>query len=401
MNYGSRSSLRIDGSPVRRAYLHFNVALPIGAVVTRTTLRLNFDYSSATGYSVIPGTSDAWQEPTVTYATRPPLGTTEIKVPSIAAGWNSVGVPPVKDGPVTYALSRSSAEARSVFSREASTRPQLVVEYTPHASLTLPIRAAFYYPWFPETWSVNGSHVFYHPTRGYYDSSASAITDQHIRSLQQAKMRAAIASWWGSGTHAESARIRLLLDRTAALGANLRWALYYEKEGYGDPSVTEIRSDLAYAKRYAEDRSYLYVNGKPVIFVYNAGDTSCDLADRWRQATAGRWYVSLKVFPGHLDCAVQPDTWHQYAPSSSTDRQPGYSYSISPGFWRADEPAARLARDPARWQQDVQSMIASGDPWQLVTTFNEWGEGTAVENAAEWQTPGDGVYLDALATDGR
>ena len=27
-------------------------------------------------------------------------------------------------------------------------------------------------------------------------------------------------------------------------------------------------------------------------------------------------------------------------------------------------------------------MVASNAPWQLVTTFNEWGEGTAVESAA-------------------
>lgn len=26
-------------------------------------------------------------------------------------------------------------------------------------------------------------------------------------------------------------------------------------------------------------------------------------------------------------------------------------------------------------------MVASGEPWQLVTTFNEWGEGTQVEDA--------------------
>jgi len=46
-------------------------------------------------------------------------------------------------------------------------------------------------------------------------------------------------------------------------------------------------------------------------------------------------------------------------------------------------------------------MIASNEPWQLVISFNEWNEGTAVEAAREWATPsGYGAYLDALHANG-
>ena len=46
-------------------------------------------------------------------------------------------------------------------------------------------------------------------------------------------------------------------------------------------------------------------------------------------------------------------------------------------------------------------MVASNEPWQLVTTFNEWGEGTIVESAQEWATAsGYGQYLDALHDNG-
>jgi hypothetical protein len=54
---------------------------------------------------------------------------------------------------------------------------------------------------------------------------------------------------------------------------------------------------------------------------------------------------------------------------------------ISPGFWRADEAGPRLARDPARFAQNVRDMVAFGKSWQIVTSFNEWGEGTSVERA--------------------
>lgn len=266
-------------------------------------------------------------------------------------------------------------------------------------NVALPARAAFYYPWFPETWSVNGVHVSYNPLLGYYDSSSQSVVDTHIHALDYDGVKVAIASWWGQGTHSESTRIPLLLSRTQALGSNLKWALYYESEGTSDPTVAQIQSDLSYIKsNYASSSSYAYVNNKPVIFVYNANDTTCAIADKWAQANTGyNFYIDLKVFSGYKTCATQPDSWHQYSPAAATDSQPGYSYSISPGFWRADEATPRLARDPTRWQSNVSSMKASNAPWQLVTTFNEWGEGTAVEAAQEWTSAsGYGTYQDVL-----
>jgi hypothetical protein len=42
-------------------------------------------------------------------------------------------------------------------------------------------------------------------------------------------------------------------------------------------------------------------------------------------------------------------------------------------------------------------MLASGERFQLITSFNEWGEGTAIESAPEWASAsGYGAYLDAL-----
>jgi hypothetical protein len=120
----------------------------------------------------------------------------------------------------------------------------------------------------------------------------------------------------------------------------------------------------------------------------------------------------LKVFPGYARCATQPDGWHQYEPAQPTSgvaTGPGTegSFAISPGFWHArppDSPATDpfLRRDLDRWRGAIRAMLASGAPWQLVTSFNEWGEGTAVESAAEWaSSSGWGSYLDALHDDGR
>jgi hypothetical protein len=265
------------------------------------------------------------------------------------------------------------------------------------------MRAAFFYPWFPQAWNQQGLNPFthYHPSLGLYDSSAAGTIANQVAAMQYGKIAVGIASWWGQGTTTDG-NIPMLLAMTTS--STFRWSLYYEPEGQGDPTVAQIGSDLDYIiAHYGTQPSFQRVNGRPVIFVYGDAADGCAMADRWAQARAGRnVYIVLKVFPGYRTCASQPDGWHQYAPAVATDSQAGYSYAISPGFYKANETTPRLGRDLTAWNQDIQNMVASGAPFQLVTTFNEWGEGTSVESATEWATgSGYGAYLDALHTDGQ
>lgn len=263
-------------------------------------------------------------------------------------------------------------------------------------SLVFPIRAAFYYPWFPEAWRQQGMDPFthYRPALGYYETNSTTVKG-HVQAMQYAGIRAGIVSWWGQKSTTDG-RIAMLLQVAAVTG--FEWALYYEPEGQADPPVSGIASDLAYIRdRYAGQPGYLRVGGRPVLFVYADANDSCGMAQRWKQANTLGFYVVLKVFPGYRTCANQPDGWHQYAPANAEDNQAGSSFTISPGFWKATESSARLSRDPSRWTRSIDDMVASRAPWQLVTTFNEWGEGTAIEDASQWHTAsGYGVYLDAL-----
>jgi hypothetical protein len=229
---------------------------------------------------------------------------------------------------------------------------------------------------------------------GFYslsDSAAAQLERDHIASMQYGKIQAGIASWWGQGTLTDG-RIAQLLS--VAHGTGFCWSLYYE------PALnpTQAASDLSYiASRYASDPSFLRVNGKPVLFVYSRAVATCADTATWSSANASRFYLNLQVFGGYTGCPAQPDGWHQYGPAVAEDHQSGYSFSISPGFNKYDEASPRLARDPARWATDVARMVASNEPWQLITTFNEWMEGTSVEDATEWASAsGQGVYLDTL-----
>jgi glycosyl hydrolase family 99 len=271
---------------------------------------------------------------------------------------------------------------------------------TPQPSF--PIYAAFTYPWYPETWTVDGAHVFYRPTLGYYSTNDVAVQQAQIREMDYAGLEASISSWWGP-THYTHTRLKTLMQTTLAMGSKLKWAVYYEMEGYDDPSVDKLAADLTVIRdSLATSPAYLKVNGRFVVFVYGANDTTCAVADRWKQANqriANAAYVQLKVFYGWRNCASQPDAWHQYGPSTASDEQAGQSITISPGFWRANESSPRLARDPARWRANVAGMVASSAPWKLVATYNEWTEGTAIESAADWASAsGHGTYVDALRT---
>jgi Glycosyl hydrolase family 99 len=276
---------------------------------------------------------------------------------------------------------------------------------TPGAALSFPIRAAFYYPWFPEGWSGPGGlypATHFHPLLGYYQSSDPATMATHLSEMAYAKIQVAISSWWGQGS-ATDLRLGSLLQRTRAVGSGVRWAIYYEMEGTQDPSPTRISDDLRYIReKYGSDPSYLRVAGRPVVFAFSSPDDGCGMADRWHLGNSGRrMFVVLQSFPGAQTCTFQPDGWHQYGPSKREVSAPGEFFSISPGFWLGTEPTPRLARDPACFRRAVRDMVASHAPWQLVTTFSEWGEGTAVEPAQEWATPsGYGAYLDALHDDG-
>ncbi len=265
---------------------------------------------------------------------------------------------------------------------------------------SFPIRAAFYYPWFPESWDQRNINPYtnYTPSLGFYDGRSQTVIQQHIAAMQYGGIQVGIASWWGQGSQTD-AKIQALLQ--AAAGGNFRWSIYHENESLGNPTVAQLTSDLTYLRdRYGNDPSFLRINGRFVVFVYSDASDNCGMADRWKQANTIGAYVVLKVFNGYRNCASQPDSWHQYSPAVAADYQQGYSYAVAPGFWQKGL-SVRLARDLNRWNQNVKDMVASGAPWQLIATFNEWGEGTSVESAQEWaSSSGYGAYLDALHNNG-
>src|SRR5919108_5161865 len=57
---------------------------------------------------------------------------------------------------------------------------------------SFPIRAAFYYPWFPEAWNQQGFNPFtnYTPSLGFYDGSSQTVIKQQIAAMQYGGIQA-------------------------------------------------------------------------------------------------------------------------------------------------------------------------------------------------------------------
>jgi hypothetical protein len=306
------------------------------------------------------------------------------------------------NGVVEIALLGRRRKAVLLASREAGRRraPRLHLRASPDRQPGFPIRGAFYNSTYPQSWQGPGVNPFtrHHPRLGAYDGAADSVIRNHVAAMRWAGLEAGIASWDGPGTPTD-ARAGDLLARTRS---SFRWALKLTAEVDGTPSRSEIAAQLGYLDAGpGRARSYLRVRGRPVVFVEFGPSDGCAAARRWLNGNIQRAYLLLPQWAGHRACRVKPSDWFQLVPGRPEVSAGARTFAISPGAFNAATSAPALTRDLPRWYESVRDMVASGARWQLVSSFNDWGEGTAVEAASEWASAsGFGHYLDALRANG-
>jgi acid phosphatase type 7 len=259
------------------------------------------------------------------------------------------------------------------------------------AAPTTPVRAAFYQPWSDGGWPQSLPDE---PLLGRYDSGEMATVAQQVRWMSYARVDAGIASWDGQASTTDSAFPGIL---QATGSSPVKWSLFYQPEATGDPSATAIAADLAYiASRYASQSQYLRIGGRPVLFVRAGAGDGCDTAQRWQDANTLGFYLVLEAVNGYATCAAQPDAWHEYSPGALEAHVPGSSFAISPG--------SGSTRSAIDWDKAIEDMLASGEPLQLINSWNQWDQGSAVEPSTSWVhssclspvRPCTGVYLNRL-----
>ncbi|MGB0388661.1 MAG: DUF7594 domain-containing protein [Ardenticatenaceae bacterium] len=130
--YGSRRSLRTDGSPEINSYIHFDVENVTGAIQS-ATLRIYANSRSSVGYRVHGVTNNSWSESSTHFDNAPTIGSQiDSSGPVSRDSWTEVDVTNLvtSEGFVSFALTSTSSGAISYSSRQGANPPELVIVTT-------------------------------------------------------------------------------------------------------------------------------------------------------------------------------------------------------------------------------------------------------------------------------
>ena len=285
---------------------------------------------------------------------------------------------------------------------------------------------AFYYGWYgnPATtgswlhWSgVDAAarridNATHYPALGAYDTHSAAVVDQQCRWAKDAGVTGFIATWWRQGDFHDQG-LPLLLDTASRFG--LRVTVYFEQVNPDRVTAEGAAEDLLYIlERYGRHPAWLVADGKPAIFVYGRALGQLKLTG-WERVIAqvNTRYPGGALFIGDTlssEGARVFDGLHTYNPTGSTtgksveeirvwarDAFPKWiaaagsgiaCVTLLPGY---DD--TRLGRSPPRPTTDRhdgetyrvlwREAIDANPDWILISTWNEWHEGTEIEPSLE------------------
>jgi hypothetical protein len=281
---------------------------------------------------------------------------------------------------------------------------------------------AFYYPWYgnpatSERWlhwqgpaneAPRQSPTLNHPALGLYDSHDPAVIARHVAQAKAAGLTGLIVSWWGIDSFEDKAMAAIL---GAAKKAELRITVYLEQQKGGAAGAAR---DLSYLlATYGDHPAWLQVDARPVLFLYLQALRDLPARD-WRAASVRAFLVGdVSPREGAQFAAWAPfmDGIHVYvlAPyvkgmtaaqmSVWADRTypawrraigsrlfcatviPGFDDTLVPG---RPSPRPTVDRhDGATYGVLWDAAIRHEADWVLVTSFNEWHEGSEIEPSRE------------------
>ncbi len=263
---------------------------------------------------------------------------------------------------------------------------------------------AFYYTWFDEhSWGPD--KVPDVPVETYV-SRDRGIMARHIEQAKAAGIDAFVVSWLGPRVeyNQTETNFRAMLDEAAARG--FRLAVDFEVTSQFLGGVGDVQAALAtLLATHAQHPAYLRSDGKPVIFFWRQQRFSTETWAAIRAAAdPGRnsiWIqegvdvAPLTVFDGHHLYSV---TWANRTDMSYTANKFArlvrgkaaalgapkvYVATVMPGY--DDRKTGRgnafaVGReDGAYYARSWQAAIGSQPDWIVITSFNEWPEGTYIE----------------------
>ena len=286
---------------------------------------------------------------------------------------------------------------------------------------------AFYYPWYGNP-QVSGRWVHWdgvdpkgkrigcstnYPAKGAYDSHDPKLIDRHIKEAEQNGIGGFICSWWGRRDFTDRAFVKIL-DRVGK--KDFKVSLYWERvRGRGKQMIAAAAEDLVYIlANYGDHPAFLKVDGKPVIFVY---------IRVMQQIPSGQWAdvigavrkkhrkdflliadgysdANAKAFGGiHTyniagklrskpEKQIRDTARALYGPAVALARRHGKiaCVTVIPGYddTKVRKPGLTVDRfDGQLYKTLWEQAVAAKPDWILITSWNEWHEGSEIEASLE------------------
>ena len=286
---------------------------------------------------------------------------------------------------------------------------------------------AFYYTWYgrperhgrwvhwgevkPDEHDISAST--HYPARGAYDSHDPEIIDWHIDLAKRHGLDAFITTWWGQGTFDDKALVTLL-ERAAK--KHFEVTIYWETvPGTGRAQIARGVNDLVYVlEKYGSHPAFLKLDGKPVIFVYGrvmgqVGMTEWPEIITLARERYGKDFLLIadgysegyaRVFDGihvYNICGALREkpvaAIQEYARQSfpravklAKDHARLSCITIIPGYddTKIRKPGIDAPRHGGQTYRVLWEQAIAADPdWVLITSWNEWHEGSEIEPSWE------------------
>ena len=273
------------------------------------------------------------------------------------------------------------------------------------AAQETPLVLAFYYAWFDQNTWTSGQSVDLPATR--YNSADRAAIERHVAQAQSAGIDALVQSWYGPQVenNQTETNFRALLD--VAQAREFKAAVDVEVTGPFFAGAADVTNALAtLLSTHAQQSAYLRYQGKPVIFFWRQQRFSVDEWTSIRNQVdpeRGSYWIAegvdieyQAVFDGHHLYSIawgdspgsQMSKWgslvRNYAAENNVERlwvataMPGYNDTNLPR-----DNAFAVPRDNGDYYRETwQSALSSSPDMLIITSFNEWLEGTHIEPSA-------------------
>lgn len=299
---------------------------------------------------------------------------------------------------------RHSALSQRTFIALCSLLLLLCVSAGPAEAGVPPRVLAFYYAWFDaDTWQPQVVPDM--PAQRYASTDPAAITRQ-VQQAKNAGIDAFVVSWIGSNFPTD-ANFRLVLN--ASQSAGFAATVDFEAQRFG--SREAIQQALAYVRdSYMGHPAFLREGGKPVLFFWRQQVLPASAWAEIRQAVDPQhrqvWIAEgvdisyQQVFDGHhlYSIAWSPNPAATLADWSGRVRRAGpdklWVATVMPGYddTRTDrsDRFARARENGAFYRLTWQAALNSGADWVVITSFNEWVEGSMIEPSVSYGN----LYLD-------